>query len=139
MSHTGLCPAFKIGLSIRDGEPRSSNEGITVGATGSRIRVASDTKNVDTPPEPLQPMRANPQDPGRPAEYLDTLPPEVCTQHVAIAVRKANELAEELHRDFRIPVVWDSDGARVLHTHEAHRPRQVVGYKLGNMSARGSS
>lgn len=93
-----------------------------IGETMSRYRCASDTVSIDTPPPKLQCFREHPETPGVPFSQLDSCTPSEQVRHHAIALRKANEIAEELGLGYRKPVVWDHDGGRILLTFEAHRP-----------------
>ena len=102
IKHIGKCPDLIVGLATWQPPQCSPNERITVGRENSRITVAPDTENLDVAPESLRRYRKNLDDPGYSAEDLAIVSDRIkCSeeliQRIAVAVHKANELAEDLH------------------------------------------
>ena len=111
----------------------SQDEGVPVGVTMSRYRFTSDTEHIDYPPPPLT-QRKNFDCAGVSADQTESLKwPQNCdpderVRHLGIAFRKANEIAEEVHQDYKVPIVWDTDGGRILHTFEQSWPLKTKSY-----------
>ena len=108
--------------------PSSHNEGAMIGETIVRYRCASDTVNIDGPLPKLQCFRENPEAPGVPCSQLNTFTSSEQVRHRGIAMRRANEIAEELGLGYRVPIVWGFDSGRILRTFESHRPDQHNSY-----------
>ena len=96
-------------------------EGVKIGLTLSCLSCTLDARASDYPSKSLTHPRHNPEVPGVPTELAVTLSPVEQTRIIALALRKANEITAELGLDYKVPIVWEGNEARVLRTFEYSR------------------